>query len=107
MLLAMYKALPAGISIAASGITGYGEAFLKQAFQIDTGEVETVAHLQGARFFCPEVTDLLDIGGQDMKYIRVRKGSIQKIVLNGSCASGCGLFWKPLLSPWDSQWMNL
>lgn len=46
MLLAMYKALPAGISIAASGITGYGEAFLKQAFQIDTGEVETVAHLQ-------------------------------------------------------------
>lgn len=92
MLLAMYKALPAGISIAASGITGYGEAFLKQAFQIDTGEVETVAHLQGARFFCPEVTDLLDIGGQDMKYICVRKGSIQKIVLNGSCASGCGLF---------------
>ena len=92
MLLAMYKALPVGISIAASGITGYGEAFLKQAFQIDTGEVETVAHLQGARFFCPEVTDLLDIGGQDMKYIRVRKGSIQKIVLNGSCASGCGLF---------------
>lgn len=92
MLLAMYKALSAGISIAASGITGYGEAFLKQAFQIDTGEVETVAHLQGARFFCPEVTDLLDIGGQDMKYIRVRKGSIQKIVLNGSCASGCGLF---------------
>lgn len=92
MLLAMYKALPAGISIAASGITGYGEAFLKQAFQIDTGEVETVAHLQGARFFCPEVTDLLDIGGQDMKYIRVRKGSIQKIVLNGFCASGCGLF---------------
>ena len=92
MLLAMYKALPAGISIAASGITGYGEAFLKQAFQIDTGEVETVAHLEGARFFCPEITDLLDIGGQDMKYIRVSEGSIQKIVLNGSCASGCGLF---------------
>lgn len=92
MLLAMYAALPAGISIAASGITGYGEAFLKQAFQIDTGEVETVAHLEGARFFCPEVTDLLDIGGQDMKYIRVSEGKIQKIVLNGSCASGCGLF---------------
>ena len=92
MLLAMDAALPAGISIAASGITGYGEAFLKQAFQIDTGEVETVAHLEGARFFCPEVTDLLDIGGQDMKYIRVSEGKIQKIVLNGSCASGCGLF---------------
>ena len=92
MLLAMYAALPAGISIAASGITGYGEAFLKQAFQIDTGEVETVAHLEGARFFCPEITDLLDIGGQDMKYIRVSEGKIQKIVLNGSCASGCGLF---------------
>lgn len=92
MLLAMDAALPAGISLAASGITGYGEAFLKQAFQIDTGEVETVAHLEGARFFCPEVTDLLDIGGQDMKYIRVSEGSIQKIVLNGSCASGCGLF---------------
>lgn len=55
--------------------------------------METVAHLEGARFFCPE-SELLNIGGQDMKYIRVSEGRIQKIVLNGSCASGCGLFLK-------------
>lgn len=92
MLLEMYASMPSCAQIVGSGITGYGEEFLKKAFQIDTGEVETMAHLRAARFFCPEVTDLLDIGGQDMKYISLRDGIIQKIVLNGACASGCGLF---------------
>ena len=92
MLLDMYTAMPTTTKVMGSGVTGYGEAFLKKAFQIDYGEVETMAHLRAARFFCPEVTDLLDIGGQDMKYISLKHGVIQKIVLNGSCASGCGLF---------------
>ena len=92
MVLAMYERMPAGVRIVGAGVTGYGEAFLKQAFQLDFGEVETVAHIRGARFFCPEVTDVLDIGGQDMKYIRLQDGVIRDIVLNGSCASGCGVF---------------
>lgn len=92
MVLAMYEAMPEGVRIIGSGITGYGEAFLKQAFQLDFGEVETVAHIRAARFFGPEVTDVLDIGGQDMKYICLQDGVIRDIVLNGSCASGCGVF---------------
>lgn len=92
MLLEMYADMPSYVKVVASGVTGYGEGFLKVAFQLDYGEVETMAHLRAARFFCPEVTDLLDIGGQDMKYISLKEGIIQKVVLNGSCASGCGLF---------------
>lgn len=96
MLAELYRVLPTDVSIAAAGITGYGEAFLKQAFRMDFGEVETVAHSRAARFFCPQVTDILDIGGQDMKYIRLREGVIRQIVLNGSCASGCGVFLETL-----------
>ena len=96
MMEEFYRKLPSGVRIVAAGITGYGEAFLKQAFRIDFGEVETVAHSKAARFFCPQVTDILDIGGQDMKYIRLKDGVIQQIVLNGSCASGCGVFLETL-----------
>lgn len=85
-------ALPAGVVISGAGVTGYGEEFLKAAFRFDFGEVETMAHLRAARFFCPDLTALLDIGGQDMKYIRVKGGVISGISLNGACASGCGSF---------------
>lgn len=88
----MYQALPRRVYLAGAGITGYGEGLLKTAFHIDVGEVETIAHLRAARFFCPDLTALLDIGGQDMKYIRVEDGVISRIALNSSCASGCGLF---------------
>ena len=92
MLLKFYGAMPKETTIAGCGITGYGEKFLKEALSIDFGEVETAAHLRAARFFAPDVTSLLDIGGQDMKYIRLQDGAIREVALNGSCASGCGLF---------------
>ncbi len=92
MLLKFYGAMPKETTIAGCGITGYGEKFLKEALSIDFGEVETVAHLRAARFFAPDVTSLLDIGGQDMKYIRLQDGAIREVALNGSCASGCGIF---------------
>lgn len=72
ILLAMYEALPSQCRLAGVGVTGYGEGLLRKAFCLDTGEVETMAHLRAARFFCPEVTALLDIGGQDMKYCRLK-----------------------------------
>ncbi|MGN0658808.1 MAG: acyl-CoA dehydratase activase-related protein [Emergencia sp.] len=72
--------------------TGYGEALLKEALNLDEGEVETIAHYYAARYFEPDVDCILDIGGQDMKYIRIADGSIDSIILNEACSSGCGSF---------------
>ena len=88
----IYGLLPKGAYIAHSGVTGYGEAFLKRALGIDIGEVETIAHYRSAQFFCPDVSFILDIGGQDMKCTKVRNGYIEDIVLNEACSSGCGSF---------------
>ena len=78
--------------IAASGICGYGEDFIKNAIHIDNGEVETIAHYRAARFFNPKVDFILDIGGQDMKAMHIRDGIIDSIQLNEACSSGCGSF---------------
>ena len=88
----IYGLLPKEAYIAHSGVTGYGEAFLKRALGIDIGEVETIAHYRAAQFFCPDVSFILDIGGQDMKCTEVRNGYIEDIVLNEACSSGCGSF---------------
>jgi predicted CoA-substrate-specific enzyme activase len=73
-------------------VTGYGEALLLEALQADSGEIETIAHLRGAQELCPEVEFILDIGGQDMKCLRVKNGVIDHIMLNEACSSGCGSF---------------
>ena len=88
----IYGLLPKGAYIAHSGVSGYGEAFLKRALGIHIGEVETIAHYRAAQFFCPDVSFILDIGGQDMKCTKVRNGYIEDIVLNEACSSGCGSF---------------
>ncbi|MCB5942893.1 2-hydroxyglutaryl-CoA dehydratase, partial [bacterium 210820-DFI.6.52] len=75
-----------------SAVTGYGEALLKQALKIDIGEIETVAHYKGAKFFSPNVDFILDIGGQDMKCLKINNGVIETIILNEACSSGCGSF---------------
>ena len=72
--------------------TGYGEALLIEALKADSGEIETVAHLRGAKAFLPGVQFILDIGGQDMKCLRVADGVIEHIMLNEACSSGCGSF---------------
>ena len=85
-------ALPEGACIARSCSTGYGEALLKAAFRLDEGEVETVAHSTAAAFFDPAVDCVLDIGGQDMKCIRLKDGVVDTVMLNEACSSGCGSF---------------
>ena len=85
-------ALPDGVEIARSCSTGYGEALLKAAFRLDEGEVETVAHTTAAAFFEPDVDCVLDIGGQDMKYIKIRNHTVDTVILNEACSSGCGSF---------------
>ena len=87
-----YAHIPAGCTIGHVTTTGYGEALLIEALKADSGEIETVAHLRGARAFLPGVEFILDIGGQDMKCLRVRDGVIEHIMLNEACSSGCGSF---------------
>ena len=88
----LYQVLPDSAQIARSCSTGYGEQLLKTAFRLDEGEVETIAHCTAASFFDPEVDCVLDIGGQDMKCIRLRNGSVDNVLLNEACSSGCGSF---------------
>ena len=80
------------ITIAGSAVTGYGEELIKHAFSIDFGIVETMAHFGAARHFKPDVDFILDIGGQDIKCFKVRNNSIDSIMLNEACSSGCGSF---------------
>ena len=88
----IYKLLPDGAKIVHSCSTGYGEALLKAALLLDEGEVETVAHYYAAAFFDPKVDCILDIGGQDMKCIKIKNQTIDSVQLNEACSSGCGSF---------------
>ena len=88
----MYKQLPSDVYIARTVSTGYGEALFQAALGADAGEVETIAHYRAADFFVPGVEFLLDIGGQDMKCLRMKDGAITGIQLNEACSSGCGSF---------------
>ena len=84
--------LPDSAKIAYSCSTGYGEALLKAAFMLDEGEVETISHYYAAAFFDPSVDCILDIGGQDMKCIRIKDGTVDSVQLNEACSYGCGSF---------------
>ena len=88
----IYELLPKDAKIAYSCSTGYGEALLKAALLLDEGEVETVSHYYAAAFFDPEVDCILDIGGQDMKCIKIRNKTVDSVQLNEACSSGCGSF---------------
>ncbi len=88
----IYEQLPDDVHIVRSCSTGYGEALMKAAFLLDDGEVETVAHYYAAAFFNPDVDCILDIGGQDMKCIKIKNQTVDSVQLNEACSSGCGSF---------------
>ena len=92
MLKQLYRVLPEKAVLRYSGVTGYGEKLIQTALNVDLNEIETIAHYTAAKTFEPEVTAIVDIGGQDMKYIRMKDGSIDNIMLNEACSSGCGSF---------------
>ena len=75
-----------------SAATGYGEDLMKSALGLDYGIVETIAHLSGAQYVDPDVSFVLDIGGQDIKSIFINNGLISNIELNEACSAGCGSF---------------
>ena len=88
----IYSKLPEDVEIVHSCSTGYGEALIQAALLLDEGEVETVAHYYAAAFFEPEVDCILDIGGQDMKCIKIKNQTVDSVQLNEACSSGCGSF---------------
>ena len=91
-IIDLFNQLPEDAHIVHSCSTGYGEALLKAALMLDDGEVETVAHYYAAAFFDPKVDCILDIGGQDMKCIKIKNQTVDSVQLNEACSSGCGSF---------------
>lgn len=90
-LTELYEKFP-DVNILSSATTGYGEEIIKNAFHIDMGVVETIAHFSAAKKFDPKVDFIIDIGGQDIKCFKIRNGAIDNIFLNEACSSGCGSF---------------
>lgn len=88
----IYSILPADVKIVSGCSTGYGEALIKSALMLEYGEVETIAHYTAAAFFNPDVDCILDIGGQDMKCIKIKNEVVDNVMLNEACSSGCGSF---------------
>ena len=88
----IYTKLPTKAKIVQSCSTGYGEALIKSALMLDDGEVETVSHFYAAAFFEPDVDCIIDIGGQDMKCIKIKNQTVDSVQLNEACSSGCGSF---------------
>ncbi|WP_165026361.1 acyl-CoA dehydratase activase [Dysgonomonas sp. ZJ279] len=80
------------VKFLSSAATGYGEDLIKSALGLDYGIVETIAHLSGAQYVNPNVSFVLDIGGQDIKSIFINNGLISNIELNEACSAGCGSF---------------
>ncbi len=96
MILDLYSKLPEKTVIRQAGSTGYGEMLVKTAFNLDISEIETMAHFEAANYFLPGLESIIDIGGQDMKYIRIKDGAVNSIMLNEACSSGCGSFIETL-----------
>lgn len=94
-LIKLYEAIDsahASITLKHTTVTGYGEQLLIDAINADSGEIETIAHLRAAQSLDPSVDFVLDIGGQDMKCLKIHNGVIESILLNEACSSGCGSF---------------
>ena len=91
-LIKIYEKCADRIQIKGTAVTGYGEDLIKNAFNMDIGVVETLAHFTAAHHFDPNVDFILDIGGQDIKCFKIRNGAIDSIMLNEACSSGCGSF---------------
>ncbi len=98
-LVDFYKDYPDAV-VASSAVTGYGEDIIKNAFGIDIGLVETVAHFTAAKKFKPDVDFIIDIGGQDIKCFKIRNNAIDNIFLNEACSSGCGSFLQTFAAAW-------
>lgn len=94
----IYEIASPEMKIVSSAATGYGEDLIKSSLRVEHGLVETVAHFKAAKHFCPDVTFVIDIGGQDIKCFKIHNGAIDSIMLNEACSSGCGSFLQTFAS---------
>ena len=92
ILKEIYTKMPVSAYIAYSCVTGYGENLIKKALGVDMGEIETMAHYTASEYVLPGVDFVLDIGGQDMKCLKIKNQTVDSILLNEACSSGCGSF---------------
>ncbi|MGI5951237.1 MAG: acyl-CoA dehydratase activase-related protein [Brooklawnia sp.] len=97
------SALPEGAFIGRACVTGYGEDLVKAALHADEGEIETMAHFRAAAEVAPGVTSVIDIGGQDMKFLKIRNGTVDSISVNEACSSGCGSFLQTFAETMDTD----
>ena len=88
----VHAQLPSAAWLGRACVTGYGESLIQAALRVDDGEVETMAHYRAADHLSPGVTSVIDIGGQDMKYLKIRNGAVDSISVNEACSAGCGSF---------------
>lgn len=95
--------IPESAYLARGCVTGYGEGLIRAALRLDDGEIETMAHYRAAEKVCPGVTSVIDIGGQDMKYLKVRNGAVDSIAVNEACSSGCGSFLQTFAAGMDTD----
>ena len=100
---AVRENIPPDAHLARSCVTGYGEGLIQAALRVDEGEIETMAHFRAADRIAPGVTSVIDIGGQDMKYLRIRKGVVDSISVNEACSSGCGSFLQTFAHTMDTD----
>ena len=94
-----YEKYPEAV-VVSSAVTGYGEEIIKNAFAVDFGIVETIAHYTAAKKFKKDVDFIIDIGGQDIKCFKIKNGAIDNIFLNEACSSGCGSFLQTFAAAW-------
>ncbi|HSN11920.1 MAG TPA: acyl-CoA dehydratase activase-related protein, partial [Propionibacteriaceae bacterium] len=92
ILRRVWEEMPDTAYLARTCVTGYGEGLVRAALRLDEGEIETMAHYRAAEKVCPGVTSVIDIGGQDMKFLRIKSGVVDSIAVNEACSSGCGSF---------------
>ncbi|MGV8850067.1 MAG: acyl-CoA dehydratase activase-related protein [Propionibacteriaceae bacterium] len=103
ILRRVHEAIPPAAYLARACVTGYGEGLVRAALRLDDGEIETMAHYRAANTVCPGVTSVIDIGGQDMKYLRIKNGAVDSISVNEACSSGCGSFLQTFAASMDTD----
>jgi predicted CoA-substrate-specific enzyme activase len=103
ILRRIHTELPDAAYLARACVTGYGEGLIRAALRLDDGEIETMAHYRAAEKVAPGVTSVIDIGGQDMKYLKIRGGAVDSIAVNEACSSGCGSFLQTFAASMDTE----
>jgi len=91
-LAALRARYGAGLRVLGCGATGSGRHLAAQLAGADVVKNEITCQLLGAQRYVPEVDTILEIGGQDSKFIRARDGALADFAMNKVCAAGTGSF---------------